>query len=97
MKPATKQITSEACFDELNRVVDRHNAMAVDFLRCLLWLTSQLAINRCKAMQFDALVDENNRLLELAQQAQMLQDENNHLWRVIADLDAELRRSDADD
>lgn len=92
-----REITAGDCVAELNRVVDRHNAMALDFLRCLVWLNRQLAIYRRKAAQFDGLLDENNRLLELAQRAQMLQDENDHLWRVIADLDGELRRIIADD
>ena len=91
VSPRVRQIAAQELVTELNHVVDRHNAMTADFLHCLLWLSRQWAISRRKAAQFDALLDENNRLLELAQRAAMLQDENDHLWRVVADLDAELK------
>lgn len=88
----TKYVTPEELVDELNRVVDRHNAMAADFLRCLAWLSRQLAIRRKKVEQFDELLEESNRLLSLAQRAQALQEENEHLWHVIAELDVRLRQ-----
>ena len=93
-----REITADEMVDELNLLVDKHNRTVVEFLRCQVWLTRQWAISRRKAAQFDALLAENNRLLELAQRSQMLQDENDHLWRVIADLDATLKqRAAADD
>jgi hypothetical protein len=90
--PRVREITASELVDELNRVVDLHNAMAADFLRCLLWLSLHLALSRRKAAQFEALLEENNRLLYLAQQAQAWRDENDHLWSLIADLNAELNQ-----
>jgi hypothetical protein len=71
--------------------------MAADFLRCLALLGWRLAIALKKADQFDALLEENNRLLALAQRAQALQNENEHLWHVIADLDTALRSRETND
>jgi ABC-type transporter Mla subunit MlaD len=88
----TKYVTPEKLLHELNSVVDQHNAMAADFLRCLSLLSRQLAVNRKKTEQFDDLVEENNRLLPLAQRAQAWREENEHLWHVIADLDKQLQR-----
>ena len=87
----TRYIAPEALIDELNEVVERHNRMVADFLRCLSLSARQLALWRKKAEQFDALLEESNRLLALAQNAQAWRDENEHLWQVIAALDAELR------
>jgi predicted TPR repeat methyltransferase len=87
----TQYIAPEALIDELNEVVDRHNTMAADFLRCLSLSARQLALWHKKAEQFDALLEESNRLLHLAQNAQAWRDENEHLWQVLAALDAELR------
>ena len=92
-----REVAAHELIDELNRVVDHHNRMAVDFLRCLIWLSQQLAISQEKAGQSDILLEENNRLLYLAQQTQMLQAENEHLWYVIADLEAELRQFEGAD
>jgi ABC-type transporter Mla subunit MlaD len=88
----TKYVAPEEILAELNRVVEQHNAMAADFLRCLAWLSRQLAIGRKKVEQFDTLLEESNRLLSLAQRARALQEENDHLWRVIAELDNCLRK-----
>ncbi len=86
-----REISADQVVDELNRLVDRHNDMVADCLRCLALLSRHLAVARRKAAQFDALLEESNRLLHLAQRAQALEEENDHLWHVIADLDAELR------
>src|SRR5688500_10662122 len=82
-----REIAAHELVAELNRLVDYHNGLAVDFLRCLVWLSQQLAVSREKTVQFDTLLEENNRLLYLAQRAQMLQAENEHLWHVIASLE----------
>ena len=86
----TKYLTPEDLIDELNLVVDQHNALAADFLHCLARLSWHLAIRRRKLEQFDELLAESNRLLALAQRAQALQEENEHLWQVLAELDTRL-------
>lgn len=86
-----KLIRPDMRLAELNRLVKEHNEMAEDFLRCLVLLTRQLAVRRTEIEQFDQLLADYNELLSRTQRIRQLEEENHHLWAVIAELNEELK------
>ena len=60
-------------------------------LRLMMTTLLICGVRSQKVQDYEKLLEENNRLLALAQRAEAYQKENEHLYQVLTDLDRELK------